>query len=148
MFFQLGRSPGEGIIGTRIGHDLLQGFRIPTALHCRQFGKGSNLRPATTLGEDLLSYFDFSQSEVPVELFFLAIHLRLGVVLRFLLRLLTAVPTVKTSFPIWRNSSIIRLSASAAFSPSPPAFSIMASMLSILAFSSGYSFSLSSKLGG
>jgi hypothetical protein len=70
MFFQLGRSPGEGIIGTKIGHDSLQGFRIPTALHWRRFRKGSNLRPATTLGEDLLSYFDFSQSGVPAELFF------------------------------------------------------------------------------
>jgi hypothetical protein len=147
MFFQLGRSPGEGIIGTKIGHDSLQGFRIPTALHWRRFRKGSNLRPATTLGEDLLSYFDFSQSGVPAELFFRAIHLRLGVVFRFLLRLLTAGPTVKPSFPVWRNSSIIRLSDSAAFATSPPAFEIRASMLSILAFSSGYSFSLSSKLG-
>jgi len=32
-------------------------------------------------------------------------------------------------------------------STSPPALSIMASMVSILAFSSGYSFSLCSKLG-
>jgi hypothetical protein len=55
VFFQLGRSPGEGIIGTKIGHDSLQGFRIPTALHWRRFRKGSNLLPATTLGEDLLS---------------------------------------------------------------------------------------------
>jgi hypothetical protein len=84
--------------------------------------------------------FDFSQSGVPAELFFLAIHLRLGVAFRFLLRLLTAGPTVKTSFPVWRNSSIIRLSDSAAFSTSPPAFEIMASMLSILAFSSGESW--------
>src|SRR6516165_1266559 len=41
---------------------------------------------------------------------------------------------------------MMRLSASAAFSISPPAFSIMPSNLSILAFSSGYSLSLSSKL--
>src|SRR5437870_1546672 len=41
---------------------------------------------------------------------------------------------------------MIRLSASAAFSISPPAFSIMPSSVSILAFSSGYSFSLSSKV--
>src|SRR2546429_7916933 len=52
----------------------------------------------------------------------------------------------RTSFPICRNSSMIRLSASAAFSISPPAFSIMPSSVSILAFSSGYSFSLSSKV--
>src|ERR1700730_11500910 len=42
---------------------------------------------------------------------------------------------------------MIRLSASAAFSISPPAFSIMPSIVPILAFSSGYSLSLSSKLG-
>jgi hypothetical protein len=70
MFFQLGRSPGEGIIGTKIAHDSLQGFRIPTALHWRRFRKGSNLRPATTLGEDLLSYFRFFPVEVYQQSFF------------------------------------------------------------------------------
>ncbi len=70
MFFQLARGSGKGLIGTKIGHGSLQTFRIPAALHFRGFGKGSNLRPAPTGGEELFFYFDFSQSRVPVEGFF------------------------------------------------------------------------------
>ena len=43
MFLQLGRCCGKGIIGPKIGQGSLQGFGIPTALHLRRFGKGSNL---------------------------------------------------------------------------------------------------------
>ncbi len=60
MFFQLGRTPGKGIIGPKIRYGSLQSFRIPTALHVRRFGKGSNLRPLPTSGEDLFFDFDFS----------------------------------------------------------------------------------------
>jgi hypothetical protein len=59
MLFQLRRSPGKGILGTEIGHGSLEAFRIATALHFRRCGKGSHLRPATALGEDLLRDFDF-----------------------------------------------------------------------------------------
>ncbi len=70
MFLQLGCGSGKGIIGPEIRQGSLQGFRIPTTLHFRRFGKGSDLRAPPTLGEDLFCYFDFSQSRVPVELFF------------------------------------------------------------------------------
>jgi hypothetical protein len=94
MFLQLGRGSGKAIIVPKIRHGSLQGFRIPTALHFRGFAKGSNLRPPPTLSVDLLAYFDFPQSGVPVELFFLPIHALLGVVLLSLFLLLTAGPTV------------------------------------------------------
>ena len=70
MFLQLGCGSGKGLIGPKIGHGSLQAFRIPTAFHFRRLAKGSNLRPLATLGEDLFCYFDFSQSRVPVEVFF------------------------------------------------------------------------------
>ena len=70
MFFQLRRRARKRIICTQIGDGSLPGFRTPAALHFRRFGKRSNLRPTTTLGEDLLPYFDFSQSGIPVEVFF------------------------------------------------------------------------------
>jgi hypothetical protein len=40
----LGRGSGKGIIGPKSQQGSLQGFRIPTALHFRGFGKGSDLR--------------------------------------------------------------------------------------------------------
>ena len=64
MFLQLGRGSGKGIIGPKIRHGSLQGFRIPTALHFRGFGKGSNLRPPPTLGVDLFCLFRFSPARV------------------------------------------------------------------------------------
>ena len=70
MFLQLGGGSGKGLIGPKIGQGSLQAFRIPTAFHFRRLAKGSNLRPLATLGEDLFFYFDFSQSRVPVEVFF------------------------------------------------------------------------------
>jgi hypothetical protein len=138
----------KGIIGPKIRHGSLQGFQIPSALHFRRFGKGPNLRPPQTLGEDLFFYFDFPQSRVPVELFFFRFTPGLGLHFSAVFYCCRRAQLFETSFLICRNASIIRLSASAAFSTSPPAFSIMASMVSILAFSSGYSFSLYSKLGG
>jgi len=53
-----------------------------------------------------------------------------------------------TSFPSSRKASMTRCSATAAFSTSPPAFSIMLSIVSIFARSSGCAFSLASKVGG
>jgi NADP-dependent 3-hydroxy acid dehydrogenase YdfG len=54
----------------------------------------------------------------------------------------------RTSWPSSRNASMTRCSATAAFSTSPPAFSIRLSIISIFARSSGYARSLASKLWG
>ena len=70
MFLQLGGGSGKGLIGPKIGQGSLQAFRIPSAFHFRRLAKRPNLRPLATLGEDLFFYCDFSQSRVPVEVFF------------------------------------------------------------------------------
>ena len=70
MFFQLGGGCGKGLIGPKIRHGALQTIGIAAAFHSRRFAKGANLPPLPTLGEELFFYFDFSQSRVPVELFF------------------------------------------------------------------------------
>src|SRR6516225_9670200 len=71
----------------------------------------------------------------------------LGVTLLLLLLLLAPRPAVQNLMAHLRISSMIRCSAWLAFSTSPPAFSMMLSKVSILARSSGYSFSRASKLG-
>src|SRR5947209_1527136 len=148
MFFQLGRGPGKGIIRTQIRDGSLQTFRISTALHLCGLAKGSDLRSPPAVGEDLLFYGNGSQPRVPVETFF---SLRFMPGLRWYSSSFFCCcrrpQLCKASFPMRRNSSKIRRSASAAFSTSPPAFSIMPSIASILVFSSGYSFSRSSKRG-
>ena len=71
MFFHLGGGCGKGLIGPKIRHGALQAIGIPPAFHVRRFAKAANLCPLPTLREDLFFYFDFSQSRVPVEVFFL-----------------------------------------------------------------------------
>src|SRR5207249_3365356 len=113
----------------------------------RRGGRRSGLRAAPGLGVDFLCDFGFPAFRVRVEVFF-SFRFTPGLALyscSFFSCWRRAQPC-RTSFPSCRNSSMIRLSASAAFSISPPAFSIMPSSVSILAFSSGYSFSLSSKV--
>ena len=80
--------------------------------------------------------------------FFLPIDPRLRVELDFLLLVLLAGPLVQDVVPQIRMASMTRCSATAAFSTSPPAFSMMLSIVSIFARSSGYIFSLASKLWG
>src|SRR5947209_8467162 len=135
MFFQLGRGPGKGIIRTQIRDGSLQTFRIPTALHLCGLAKRSDLRSPPAVGEDLLFYGDGSQPRVPVETFF---PLRFMPGLRWYSSSFFCCcrrpQLCKASFPMRRNSSKIRRSASAAFSTSPPAFSIMPSIASIFGF--------------
>ena len=66
-------------------------------LHFRRCRKGSYLRPATALGEDLL--FRFPQSRVPEEVFFLPVHPWLSVVFQFFFILLAAGPTLQNLIP-------------------------------------------------
>src|SRR5205823_9042786 len=73
-------------------------FRIPTALHFRRCRKGSYLRPATALGEDLL--FRFSPVACTRRgFFFLPVHPWLSVVFQFFFILLAAGPTLQNLIP-------------------------------------------------
>jgi hypothetical protein len=81
--------------------------------------------------EDLFLYFDFSKPCVPIERFFvLPVRRGLGIVFFFLLLLLAPSPTMQ-NFIAHLSHLFDNPLASAAFSTSRPAFSMMLSIASI-----------------
>ena len=70
MFFQLFGRRCKRIIGSKIHHGALQPMRIPPALDRRRFLERTQHPTGSSLTEDLLLYFDFSEDREPIERFF------------------------------------------------------------------------------